>query len=202
MTALTARLALFFSLAAACAAGASLWYARQAETAIRASAALSVRPVLVLQADARPGAGLHISNQGVGPAVVANVRLALPAADGTMDWLAYPDAANSTEMNLWAFIGLPQINAGLPEGQAVTATPPQPGTVFPVGEGLDLIRFPAGNLLPEDWKAANLARAEAALQGLMVCITYSALDGSLYQLDRGGLCARQPGEKDRRYTGK
>jgi hypothetical protein len=202
MSAFSARLAVLFSLVAACTAGASLWYARQAETAIRVSSALAVRPILVIQADARPGAGLRISNQGVGPAVVADVRMALPAADGSMDWLAYPDAVNGSEMNLWAFIGLPQINAGLPEGQAVTATPPQPGSIFPVGEGLDLLRFPAGNLLPEEWKAANLARAEAALQGLMVCLTYSGLDGSLYQLDRGGLCARQPEARDRRYTGK
>lgn len=202
MTNLSARVAALLALVAAGAAGASAWYARQADYAVRAAASLSVRPVLVAQVDARPGAGLRISNQGVGPAVVQSVRMAMAAADGTLDWLAYPDAANGPQMNLWDFLGLPDVNTGLPAGQQVFAQPPQPGTVFPVGDGLDLIRFPAGNVLPEDWKAKNLARGDAALQGLMLCVSYQGLDGSLYQLDRGGLCTRETGGKDRRYTGK
>lgn len=205
MTNLSSRLAALFAFLALIAAGAGAWLALQTRAEVRAelraAAALSVRPALVFQADARPGAGLRISNQGVGPGVVQSVRLALPAADGAVTWMGYPDAANSATLNLWEFLGLPDVNSGLPEGVGALAAPPQPGAVFPVGEGADLIRFPAGDVLPEAWKAANAAAADAALAGLMLCVEYQGMDGSRYALDRGGLCARAMTDKDRRYIG-
>lgn len=201
MTNLSSRLAALFSLLALVAAGWAGWVALKTRDELRVASALSVRPALVFQADARPGAGLRLSNQGVGPAVIVSVRMALPAQDGTVTWMGYPDAANSPTLNLWEFLGLPDVNQGLPEGVAALAAPPQPGAVFPVGEGADLIRFPAGNALPEAWKAANMAAADAALAGLMLCVEYQGMDGSRYALDRGGLCARSLTDKDRRYIG-
>ncbi len=201
MTNLSSRLAALFSLLALVAAGWAGWVALKTRDELRVASALSVRPALVFQADARPGAGLRLSNQGVGPAVIVSVRMALAAQDGTVTWMGYPDAANSATLNLWEFLGLPDVNQGLPEGVAALAAPPQPGAVFPVGEGADLIRFPAGNVLPEAWKAANMTAADAALAGLMLCVEYQGMDGRRYALDRGGLCARSLTDKDRRYIG-
>jgi len=201
MTNLSSRLAALFSLLALVAAGWAGWVALKTRDELRVASALSVRPALVFQADARPGAGLRLSNQGVGPAVIVSVRMALAAQDGTVTWMGYPDAANSATLNLWEFLGLPDVNQGLPEGVAALAAPPQPGAVFPVGEGADLIRFPGGNALPDTWKAANEQAANAALAGLMLCVEYQGMDGSRYALDRGGLCARPLTEKDQRYIG-
>lgn len=201
MTSLSSRLAALFSFMALIAAAGAGWVALKTRDEVRAVSALSVRPALVFQADVRPGAGLRLSNQGVGPAVVVAVRMAMPAQDGAIRWMGYPDAANSATLNLWEFLGLPDVNQGLPEGVAALAAPPQPGAVFPVGEGADLIRFPGGNALPDTWKAAHEQAANAALAGLMLCVEYQGMDGSRYALDRGGLCTRPLTEKDQRYIG-
>jgi len=205
MSSLSARLTLVIATLGLAAAGTAAWMSWQNRQEMRAGmkelAALSVRPALMVQADARPGAGLYLSNQGVGPAVVQEVRMALAAPDGTLTWMGYPDAANGANLNLWQFLGLPSVNEGLPEGVAAIAAPPQAGTIYGPGQGADLIRFPPVGQLPAEWRSANEAAADAALQGLMLCITYQGLDGNAYRLDRGGLCTREITDKDRRYTG-
>jgi len=201
---MTSRLGLLsaaLSLVAAVAAGGALYFAREAAAGAARNTALSVKPLLTLEADARPGAGLRLTNNGVGPAVLQGVRLALPRADGTLDWMVYPAADNGTSVNLWTFLGMADVNAGLAEGQSALAILPPPGAIWPVGNGIDLIRFPAGATLPADWTAKNGAKAEAVLNGLLICMDYSGMDGSLYRLDRGGLCTRQMTETDHRYTG-
>ncbi len=189
------------SLCAAAAAGAAFWQAQQTTKAVQMSGSYAVQPLLTFEADARPGAGLRLTNNGVGPAFLQAVRLALPRADGSLDWMTYPAADNGAAVNLWEFLGMADVNDGMPEGQFATAILPPPGAIWPVGNGIDLIRFPAGTVLPEAWTVKNAAKAETVLNGLLICVEYAGLDKSIYQLDRGGLCARQMTDADHRYLG-
>lgn len=211
MNRLLAPLSMALSLVAVSLAGAAFWQsgrtaaaaAERAETAAAETRAMAVRPLLVAEVGPAAGTGLGIglSSAGAGPAVVRSVALALPAADGSLDWMAFPHEGNLNTMDLWAFLGLRAALAELPQdapGPAVRV--PLAGQVMPVGRVVDLIRFPA--TLPADWRDRNAARADRVLAGLMVCIGYEGLDGSSYSFDLRGLCNRPLTGADRRYLGE
>ncbi len=197
---------LALALAAAVLAGGAAWFARQSAQAAHAAragaerSALLLRPVLSLDAPAG-GAGMRIVNTGVSPALIRHVALALPAADGTVGWLAYPDAANGAQLDLWRFAGLrAAVGAVAPGTAPPVLSPPPAGSVLAGGAGRDLLVFPAS--LPQDWRAAHGPAADRVLNGLMACVSYDGLDGTGYQFDLRGLCTRAPGDADRRFTGE
>lgn len=188
------------ALAALGLSGVAIWQARAALDLAARTASIEVRPYLHLEADSRPGPGLRVENLGRGPAIMQSVAFAFAKEDGSLHWMAYPDAGNAPQLSFWEFLVLEGVNEGLPAGAQATAALPMVGAAIKPGVAFDLIRFPPA--LPDAWRERNGMAADRALQSLMICLRFVGIDGKAGQMDRGGLCDRTPAAADSRYVGR